>query len=1050
MKKYLLFSFMLMLAFVVNESWAQERTVSGKVTSAEDGSVLPGVNVVLKGTTQGTVTDIEGNYSISIPPSGGVLIYSFIGLATQEIDVAGRSVIDVQMDADVQQLGEVVVTAVGIERQKKSLGYATQQVDAEDLTVAANPDALQALSGKLAGVQINQSSGSAGGSASRIVIRGPKSFTGGNQPLFVIDGVPINNSQLQSVDLRSGATFNNAASDINPNDIESINVLKGPSAAALYGSRAANGVVVITTKSGKNARSKAEVTINSSLTFSNPLKLPNQQEIYAGGSGGVYNPEGFTGWGPKIEGQLVRNPNDDWVGIVDGVQDSIPLRNYGTFYDQLLRTGKTYTNSFSVAGGAEKTHYRLSATNTYTEGMLPETDFDRTSITLRAGTELTNKLKAEFSATYTSSGSDNIADQGTTQTSIFWQAWYEPVDHDVSVWKDYKTPDGNQIEYGSGFWNNPYWLLNENYTSQRRDRVNGFFSLGYDILPWISVTGKLGTDFYTDRRKGVTAINTVGDVNGGFYEDEWFVRQINTDIFASINKDIGTDFNISGVVGLNDNRRSFKNTFSQANAITLPGIYNFANIDGQPNSTNFESDRRLFGVYGTLTLGYKDFAFLEVNGRKDWSSTLPEGNNTFFYPSFSGSFIVTDAFPSLSTNTLSFLKLRGNWGQVGLDAPVHRIQSVFVAATAFDGFFDGINFPFAGVTGFQAGNRIGNPNLSPEITTSWEVGAELGLLDDRLTLDVSYFNSVSDDQIIDVEVPRSTGYSSITTNAGKITNKGIEVLATGTPVILSNGFKWEITGTFSKINNEVEEIFGENSQVSIGRAGFVSTQNVAQLGFSYPAIYGRNFKRNDNGDIIVNANTGIPALSEPNAFAEVIPDWQAGLRNTFSYKGISLSVFFEQRHGGSIYSYTAAHMRVNGFGEETLFGRDGGVVFNGVNEITNTDGSVSYVPNTTSVSNEDFWSNHSLFGASELGLLDASFIKLREVALGYNLPESILKNTPFGSVYFSIVGRNLWMNAANPYIDPETSGFSNADNQGFETAQLPTAKTWGFNLKLTL
>ncbi len=764
----------------------------------------------------------------------------------------------------------------------------------------------------------------------------------------------------------------------------------------------------------------------------------------------VYNPEGFTGWGPKIEGQLVRNANDEWVGIVPGVQDSIPLRSYGGFLDQLLETGQTWTNSLSIAGGQGETNYRLSVANTSTEGMLPETDFDRTSVTLRAGTKLANKLRSDFSATYTSSGSDNIADQGFTQSSIFWQAWYEPIDHDISPWTTYKTPGGEQLEYGTGFFNNPYWLLNENYTSQRRERLNGFVSLGYEILPWLDLNAKFGTDIYTDRRKGVVAINTVGDVNGGFYEDVWQVSQINTDVFASINKDINEDFNINGVLGINDNRRSFLNTFAQANAITLPGIYNFSNIDGQPTATNFESDRRLFGAYGSITIGYKDFAFLEINGRNDWSSTLPEGNNSFFYPSIAGSVILTEMFPGMRTNALSFIKLRGNWGQVGLDAPVHRIQSVYVSATAFDGFFDGINFPFRGVTGFQAGNRIGNPNLSPEITTSWEVGAELGLLDDRLTLDVSYFNSVSDDQIIDVEVPRSSGYSTITTNAGRITNKGLEVLATGTPVATRSGFKWEVTGTFTKIDNNVDEIFGENEQVSIGRAGFVSTQNVAQLGYSYPAIFGQPFKRNDQGQIVVDASTGIPKLDEPQAFAEVIPDWQAGLRNTFSYKGISLSIFFEQRDGGSIYSSTAAHLRINGFGEETLLGREGGVVFNGVNEITGENGQVTYVPNATTVSNEDFWSNHNLFGASELGILDASFIKLRELSLGYTLPAPILSKTPFGSVYIAIVGRNLWMNAANPYIDPEVSAFSNADNQGYETAQLPTAKTWGFNLKLTL
>ncbi|MBK6265230.1 SusC/RagA family TonB-linked outer membrane protein [Marivirga sp. S37H4] len=1042
MKKILLTCFM--LVFVLY-AWAQDRTVSGKVTDANTGEGLPGVNVLLKGTGTGVNTDLDGNYKISVPSDGGTLVFSFIGMTKQEVNVGARSVVDIQMVTDVQQLSEVIVTGIGVERQAKSLGYSTQNLDAEEITKAANTNLLNSLQGKVAGVQISQSTGALGG-ATRIVVRGPASFTNGNQPLFVIDGVPIDNTQRQSTDLRSGPSFSNSGVDINPDDIASMTVLKGPSAAALYGSRAANGVILITTKSGKGTDGKMAISINSSVTFDNVLRYPDFQRTYASGSGGVYNPEGFTGWGPEFDGQTVRNPNNEW----DGQPDSVSLTAKDQFLEQFLKTGTTISNSISVSGGKEDTHYRMSFSNATSEGIVPSTDLTRTTASIKASTKLANNFRSEVSATYTLTESGNLPPAGQTQASFMWQALYTGVDLDISPWTTYEAPDGSQLEYGSGFWNNPYWVVNKNRTSQRRDRVNGKALLGYEFAEGIELIARVGTDVYVDARKGRIAINTVGNVDGGFYEDQFVYNQLNTDVFLNVNKNVSEDFNISGILGINDNRRSVKNVFSSAGAIVVPDLYNYSNIDGQPTAQNNLTERRLFGAYGNINLGYKDWAFLDFTARNDWSSTLPEGNNSFFYPSVSGSVILTEAVPALENDYMTYLKLRGNWGQVGNDANPYVLNSVYGQGAAFDGLFNGINFPFNGVTGFTAGNRIGTPDLQPEITTSWELGAEIGFWDDRLTLDATYFDSKSTNQIFNVNIAPSSGYTAVTRNAGLMTNKGVELLLTGTPVRTNSGFRWDIQANWTKIDNKVEELFADLEQLNVGRAGFVSVSSVAYLGQPYPVIYGRSWRRNDAGDIIVSAQTGLPELtSEQNPVAKVIPDWTGGIRNNFSFKGIDLSILFEMRKGGSIYSSSTAHWRVNGFAKETELGRESGLVFNGVNEVIGNEGDTSYVNNNFVVDNESFWSSFSLFGDTELGLVDASFIKLREVSLGYALPKSILERTPFGSVYASVVGRNLWLNTPNPYIDPEVSMFGAADNQGYEYATIPSTKSWGFNLKFT-
>lgn len=1026
---------------LVSAAWAQQ-TVSGTVTSSETGDPLVGVTILVEGTTTGAFTNESGAYTLRIPEGGTNLIFSFINKKQEVVAIDGRSTIDVKLVDDLMNLDEVVITSVGLKKQKRSLGYATQNVNNDLLVKASNPNVITSLAGKVAGVQINQATGAVGGSA-RIVIRGSRSFTGNNQPLFVIDGIPIDNSQLASQDRRSNADFGNAAQDINPDDVESINVLKGPAAAALYGSRAANGAIMITTKSGKNAASrgrKAEISVSSSLTFDEIMYKPDQQTTFGGGNQGIYSAIPFNAWGPRIEGQTVLNP----LNAFPNEADSVSLRAYDA-YDQFYQTGETWTNTFSLAGGDRKNDYRLSFSDTRQTGIAPNTDFNRTTVTGRAGANITDKLRTDFSVTFTRTQSDNIPLGGQNRSFVRQFLW-NPPNVDWNGMRDYENADGTANDY-STFWANPYWILNKNTIGMNRNRFNGFFSISYDFNDWLNFTGRVGTDWYNDRRTGRTAINTQGNLNGDYWEDEWFVREFTTDFLLSANKDIGSDFNISGLIGFNLRERDRKNLYGQATALVIPDFYDFDNADGNTVTENDTRQRRLLGVYGTATIGFRNYAFLEFTGRNDWSSTLPTENNgnSFFYPSVSGTLVLTDAIPSLQNNILSFAKLRANWAEVGNDAQEYRLQSLFVQGRAFNSLFDNLNFPFGSQPGFAVGGTIGNRNLSPEFTRSWEIGAEVSLFQDRFYVDFSYFSSTTTDQIFDVEIPRSTGFTTLTANAGEMKNSGFETMITARPVYFENGFRWTVNLNFSQINNEVVELNEDLQAIDVPPAGFTSTQIQARVGFTYPSIVGRKFQRTDDGQLIINPATGTPILeSNFSVLGTAQPDYLFGFGNTFEWKGISLYTLVDLRQGGNFYSLTAAHFRQNGLSQETVAGRNG-VVVDGV--IENADGS--FRPNDIAISGEDFWSDGSVFQKSEFGLYDASFIKLREVRISYDFPQALLQKTPISSLQIGAVGRNLWLDTPNPIIDPEVNLFGNQNAQGYEYAQMPTTRSYGFNVRMT-
>lgn len=1032
--------------------------VSGRVTQSNTGDPMIGVSVLVSGTTTGDLTDEAGRFSLSVPDANGELVISFIGYKTQTIPLSGRRTLDISLEESDVYLDEVVVTAIGIERQKKALGYATQNISSEELNQAGNPDAIRALAGKVAGVQIGTSTGAVGGS-SRIVIRGNRSFTGNNQPLFVVDGIPIDNSQfvndgvsstanpqVRTRDPRSQADFGNTGLDLNPEDIASINVLKGPSAAALYGSRASNGAIIITTKSGQDAARRgktAEITFSSTFTFEELNYIPDLQQSYAGGANGDFVAVPFSAWGPRFEGQTVVNPLSNFPDQPDSVALS-PFNAYEDFFER----GHSWTNNLSFAGGNATTNYRLSITDLRQKGVAPNTDFKRTTITARAGSQLNDRIRSDFSITYTNSGSDNVPLGGQNRSFVRQFLW-NPPNIDWNVFRDFEDSLGNSINYTT-FWENPYWTLNKNTITQARNRINGFVSTQIELTNWLSVTGRVGTDFYENRREGVIAINTQGQQNGFIYRDELFVRELTSDVLLNINKGFG-DFQLNAVFGHNLRQRDTRTLYGEANGIVIPEFYNFNNAQDATRTINNATQRRLVGVYGTASLGYRDFAFIEVTGRNDWSSTLPVESNSYFYPSVAGSVVLTEAIGALQDKTwMPYLKIRGNWARVGNDAQPYQLDTNFPQARAFNSLFDNLLFPFGSQAAFRVSNRLGNASLTPEFTNSWEVGAEASFLNNRLSLDFSYYETRSEGQIFAVNLAPSTGFTSQTRNAGLMTNKGYEFFMNIKPIYQeqADGFRWNIGVNFTQINNEVVELFGDLDALDVPPAGFISTQVQAKPGFPYPSLIGRAFRRSPDGDLLINPATGRVTLEDTfSVLGTAQPDFIMGITNTFSFKGFRLTALFNIQQGGKFYSLTATHLRYNGLGEETVFGRDG-LVVDGVIEETDNEGNVNYRPNDIPVSGEDFWGLMNLFGSSELGLYDASFIKLREVSLSYTFPKSLLDKTPISSLELGLLGRNLWLNTSNPYIDPESNLFGSANAQGYEYAQMPSTRSYGGTLRI--
>ncbi len=1039
---------------------AQDRVISGKITDEEDGSGLPGVNVLVKGSTQGTITDIEGQYSLEIAPEAKTLIFSFIGLTTQEVAIGNQSTIDVQMVTSSEQLSEVVITAFGLEREKKALGYTVQEVGGEKLSEAKQANVVNNLSGRVAGVQVT--SGGGPGAGSNVVIRGQSSISGNNQPLYIIDGVPMENYQ-QPINGNAEETnqYGGGPSEISADNIKEISVLKGPNAAALYGSRAANGVILITTKDGSGAKGIG-VTFNATATWERPLVAPKLQNTYGGGTGyRTFYVDGRNGvdgngnsgtygvdesWGEPMDGRL--RPQW-WTGgeIIDGkiYNNTAPLLPQPNNFQDFFETGSTVTNTIAIAGANEQGNFRLSIGRMDQNGIITNNDFHRNNFRLNAGYNFTDKLKLSVSSEYIKSFSDNRRYQSGSE--FIWTHrdtdWNKVRDFTNYNPKTVIQPIGQHYPYANWqyeyFWNHYYTQENWTYANDK-DRLLGNIALNYKFTDHLSLMLRSGTDFWTDTHKNIIAEKNVRYYPNGSYEEEVLSRQeTNSDFLLTYNNHLTPDFSLTINAGGNQRTNHYKRNYTLLRDLAINKVYNLSNYASPPVTESTIEEYEVNSLYGSAQFGFKNYLFLDITGRNDWSSTLPVENNSFFYPSASLSAVITDMV-DIQSDFLTFLKLRASWAQVGNDTDPYRLQQLFNSGGLWAGSTPVVS----------EDTEIANANLKPETTTGIEVGADIRFFNGRVGLDLTYYDQTTTNQILAVEISRATGYIYKLLNAGEIQNKGVELVLTATPIQLTNGFSWDVVANWARNRSQVIEL-ADGLDTYILNTYHVTSE--AKVGRPFGELIGTFFARDPEGNIIYKNGQPVAGVTENGETVKTLgniqPDWTAGISNTFRYKGFALSALLDIKKGGNIFDRGTSVARRTGQLAETAIGREEGVIGIGVKNV-GTDENPTYVTNDVVVGAQAFMGNHHPSNVNEVGIFDASYVKLREVTFGYNLPSKLLERTRFiESAKISLVGRNLAILHKNtPHIDPEGDRYG-GNLQGFVYGQLPSTRNVGFNLNIT-
>ncbi|MCX6218260.1 SusC/RagA family TonB-linked outer membrane protein [Spirosoma sp.] len=1046
MQKILLGSWLLSLLFCL-PVLAQDIAVSGRVTSSDDGSTLPGVSVQVKGTTRGAITDADGNYRISVPANAR-LVFSFIGYTGQEVAVGNKTTINVTLVAGSQSLDEIVVTAQGIERDKRSLGYATQEIGGNILAQRSEPNLLNALQGKVAGVNITGSSGTPGASTN-INIRGITSFNGSNQPLIVVDGIIFSNDVNLTQNTLFGTQPSNRLADINPESIESVNVLKGPAAAVLYGSRASAGAIVITTKSGRNQNNKTEVTVNSSYNVQNVYGIPKFQNDYGQGANNLFTPTSNNSWGPPFVG----GP----TSVTNTQNQVVPYQAYPNNVRDFYRQGSILQNSVNIASGDATRNYIIAIGNTLQNGIVQNTKFNRTNVQLGGESKLKNGLKVSGTGTYVQTVSRAVP--GGNGASAFGQITRIPRSYDLAN-EPYQGADGKSI-YFTPSTNNPQWSVNNERLDSQVDRFFGNFQLSYDVASWLNVAYRVTGDTYTDRRKLILPISSGRAPAGQVQQDNFFRNELNGDLLITARKDnlFMEGLNANLLLGNNINQRKTQESAADATSLTLPGFYNINS--GTVFTGTFESStlRRLVGYYGQLSLNYNNYLFLELSGRADQSSTLPKANNTYFYPGASVSFVPTDAF-KINSDVLSYAKVRASIAKVGRDADPYQLSTVY-NKSSYGNNVANIVYPLApnNTPGFSIDTRIGNNNLKPEFVTSYEFGVNLGFFKNRLSIDATYFDSKSTQQIFNVAVSNSSGFDTRTTNVGELQNRGVELILSATPIRVG-GFKWDATLNYTLIRNKVVSIAPGVKSSTISGNSFIGIAPSIYEGSPYGVIVSTANARAQSidpnglyydatgqfaGQYVVNGTSGQFAPGIANSvISNPQPNYIAGLTNTFSYKGVALSVLVDTRQGGQIFSFNAVDARQNGSMYVTGVDRDQPRILPGV--IQNADGS--FRPNNIQLPAQTYWS--AVGGlASEAAVYDATVYRLREVALNYTLPKTLLNKTPFGAISVGVSGRNLFFYAPNFPADPEVNTQGAGNIQGLDLNGPPNTRNFGGNIRLT-
>lgn len=1016
--KKILLAFWLVVG--IGFSMVAQQVVSG-IIKDEEGLPLPGVTVRTSNSAFGATTDINGAFTINVP-AGTKLVVSHIGYGTKEVEVTGQN-ITIDMAPSAGALGEVMVTALGIQREKKALGYSAQNVSGEAASVARETNIANTLSGKVAGLQISRSPGGLGAS-SRIVIRGNNSLGRTNQPLIVVDGVPINNFNTNSAIEWGGSDRGMGLGDINPDDVENMTVLKGPEATALYGVQGGNGAIIISTKKGR-ARKGIGVQVNSNLTFENALFLPEVQTQYAQGAGGVFDLKSSSAWGPSISGQQV----DDWRNP----GQKAALSSYDNRFSDFLQTGQTFSNSVALNGGNDKTGIYLSYTNVSAKGILPTSTLGRNVANLRIDHKLNNWISIDGKVTYTQNKGFNRPRLSGDPENAYGQVLYLPGNVNVKD-LDPPTTDRGALRIwnpgGSNVIQNPYWSLRLNTNEDVRDRFLTLLSTNIKFTSWLNLMLRHSMDYFSEANQSQLAYGQrYNEPTGNFAQDRTTARTVNSDFLLSAYKRFGT---LGAKLSLGGNRFDVNNNtiYGANNGNLVPGFYNLgAGLNDRRSLSNSIWRKRINSVYVLGSFDYNSWAYVEASYRTDWSSTLPTANRKFSYPSVSTSFILSDLFSMPSY--VSLVKLRAAYAQAGNDVDPFELQPTY-------GIGSGAGAIVSGVP-----TRIFNPDLRPEIITSRELGIEARFWHNRAGFELSLYQKNARDQRIFLPVPSGSGFGDRIINGGNVQNAGVELVFNFAPIRKTDGLRWDIDLNFARNRNKIIELHPDIKRYLLygPRAVFM----VADEGQLFGDIYGRGIQTNASGQVVVDKD-GLPLLTATKdvKLGNVQPNWLGGINNTIAYKNLSLSFLIDIRNGGSVYSETMSSLYAAGLATGTVANRDGGWVVEGVTETGER--------NSKAIKAEQYWAR--VAGANNSAapfIYDVSNAMLRELILGYRLPNRLFTDrSVVRDASLSLVGRNLFLiskNANTPAFVLDSS-FSTGNDIGMESGSLPQTRSFGLNLRL--
>ena len=1078
---------------------AQTRHVKGKVND-EKGTGIANAGVGIKNTTTGTVTDVDGNFELDMQEADKILIIQAIGFATQEVEVTGNGVV-VTMKSSSKVLNETVVTALGIKREKRTLTYATQTVGGDQMNLSGSGNPLAELEGKVAGLSIINAAGDPG-AGTYMQLRGITSLTGDNQPLIIIDGIPIDNSinnydptfagfqaSGSSGNLTGGTQPTNRGMDINPSDIESINVMKGPAATALYGIRAASGAIIITTKKGNGDGAKGmQISVNSSYSVESPNKLPELQNKFSQGLGGVWKSPLSGGsskkfsWGADMDtlyymGSPVANVYDK-NGAIVGASSALRGKKISPYdpYDFFVN-GHTKNNNIAISNGNATSSYRLSLGSLHQEGIVPHSDYDKTTFGLSGQTAINDRLNVSGAMNYVKSSADKVQ-QGSNVSGIMLGLLRTPHSYDNSYGTShaadnptsYTYADGSQRNYRNGpGYDNPYWTVNRNPYRDELSRAYGYGQASYKVTDWMDAVYRLGGDVYSQSAKNAYDIGSNASPAGAIYLIEYFNEQYNSDFMLNMHKSLNKDLNGALTIGQNYFTQNSTTRFASGAGLTLPNFLDMKNASTFLASES-EAKIRRSAWYGELDMDYKKMLYLTLTGRSETTSTLAEGHNNFFYPSAGLSFIFTEPLGLTGNDIMPYGKIRMSFAQVGKDAGAHSLTTPYSSASLVDGFTTGNTWPGNGSSGYQISSStavIGNPDLKPEKTNSFEFGTDLSFLKNRIALTGTFYTSKSSDVIFTVPIPYTTGFAAAVLNAGVISNQGMELTLSTTPVKTQSGFRWDLNFNWSKNVNTVDQLYNGVNQLFI--SGFTNGGIYAIPGQPFGVIMGTDYIRDTKGNLVINDDKtdpgyGMPIAGSKNvALGNVQPNWIGSIVNNFSFKGFTLGVQIDMRSGGMMWNGTRGALSYFGTSNETM-NRNDSIIFGGVmghldanNNVVHYNGAAvdsgSGAKNATyAKTGEYYWQNigSSFIGPTAPSIEDGSWIRLRQLSLTYKIPANLLKKIHVRSLAVTGYVNNIIISTKYKGVDPETSLSGPANGQGLDYFNNPGTKSYGFRLNLGL